>query len=319
MDVQLNLILSRYVFASDRPFGGLQVILVGDWSQLSCEDEFIFETKSWRDLNLTLVLLYENFRQDSDPEFFEVLEKIRWNKVDDQVREFIRKRKGVPTSTPLVIYSTNPAVDMFNNQIAEKRVHKMYAAKGEFEFFDRLPVPWQLRLFVGCEVIMSCNKWEKSHGVHNGTTGIIIELLDSAVLVEFDRVQSGVASKIRLVVTYSDWEFYSGQNTFVVSALPLKFGYAITAHRVQGLTVTKPIFFNGGDVFGYNLAYTVLSRAKRSDQLFIENITAEALAIDPKVIEFNQMVKDVNDERRSDTYYKIIMERIRKGILPFKD
>lgn len=266
-----------------------------------------------------MILLYENFRQESDPEFFQVLEKIRWNRVDDHVLSFLKGRKGTPSSVPLVIYSKNDTVDMFNNQIAEKRIHKMYAAKGDFDYFDKLPVPWQLRLFVGCEVIMSCNKWEKSHGVHNGTTGVIIELLDSSVLVEFDRVQSGVASKIRLVVVYSDWEFYAGQNTFIVSALPLKFGYAITAHRVQGLTVTKPIFFNGGDVFGYNIAYTVLSRAKKAEQLFVENITREALAIDPKVIEFNQMIKDLNDKRRSDTYYKILMERIREGILPFKE
>lgn len=302
-------LLFQYIHGNDRPFGGIQLVCVGDFSQLKIDEEYVFNSKSWKDANFTNVLLRENYRQEKDPEFFEVLEKIRWGRIDGKLMQYLRSLSR-PLSeldeTPIALYSTNLIVDAFNTRIAQSRQNKVYVALGPTEYFDRLPNPAVLKLFVGCRVIMSSNKWQKSHGVFNGSSGIILDLYPKSVLVKF--------GDVHLEVTYAEWEFYGNAGVAVVSMLPLKYGYAITVHRIQGLTVKQPIYFNGGDVFGPSLAYVALSRVETGDKLFLENITEEALKVDETVLEFNKKIKKEDKRLRENGYFKHLIEDFQKKV-----
>lgn len=208
--------------------------------------------------------------------------------------------------TPVVLYSTNALVDAFNLAVAQKRECQFYCAQGLVDLYDRLPNPPQLRLFVGCEVILSSNKWQKSHGVYNGSSGVILALYPTSVLVKFP--------SIHVEIGYAQWEFVVNGKTEVVSMLPLKYGYAITVHRIQGLTVEKNIYFNGGDVFGENIAYVAISRAKTADQLTLENITEEALRVDPQVVQFNKQIRKENKQKRNNGYIKHMISDWQKDL-----
>ncbi len=218
----------------------------------------------------------------------------------------LNKPPDMSQGTPIMLYSTNAMVDAMNYAVAQKKDCQLYSARGLVELYDQLPNPPMLRLFVGCEVILTSNKWQKSHGVFNGSAGLIIALNPSSVLVKF--------SAIHVEIGYAEWEFMYNGKPEIISMLPLKYAYAITVHRIQGLTVEKNIYFNGADIFGENLAYVAISRAKNSDQLTLENITEEALRVDPKVVSFNKKVRKEDKERRHDNYYKRMFENWQKDI-----
>ncbi len=80
--LQMMDLLFRYIHGNELPFGGIQLVFIGDFSQLKIDKELAFESQIWTRINFTNVLLIENWRQEEDPSFFHVLECIRNGKVN---------------------------------------------------------------------------------------------------------------------------------------------------------------------------------------------------------------------------------------------
>ncbi len=77
--------LFQYIHGNTLPFGGIQIICIGDFSQLKIDLEYVFESRAWIQAKFTNVLLVENYRQSEDPLFFKALECIRRGKLDGTV------------------------------------------------------------------------------------------------------------------------------------------------------------------------------------------------------------------------------------------
>lgn len=90
--------LFKYIHGNELPFGGIQLIFIGDFSQLKIDQEYAFESPIWTRAKFTNILLTENWRQDKDPAFFHVLECIRRSKVD---RKLPSRRKDI---SPLLFF-----------------------------------------------------------------------------------------------------------------------------------------------------------------------------------------------------------------------
>ena len=116
------------------PFGGLQVILSGDFFQLppvsDGEARFVFESQSWNRWTFNICYLTKSFRQSSDADLFNILMEIRDGNVSQNSINLLSTRLNVPiagTEKPVRLFSKNIAVDHLNKQELDKLSTKLYS------------------------------------------------------------------------------------------------------------------------------------------------------------------------------------------------
>jgi ATP-dependent DNA helicase PIF1 len=303
---KLNFIF-KYVRNDDRPFGGLQLLLIGDFLQLppvrdivpeGYEDIlFCFETQSWKEANLITVELKTVYRQE-DKQFVDVLNSVRRGDVSEFVDGHLFSRQGISPTCELEPVNLRPAnyeVDDINNQRLNKISSKLYAYKKKIDhsfdevFIERLiktaNIPDVLYLKRGAQVIMRVN-YDVESGIVNGSMGIVRGFQDGKYpIVEFDNGRS-------LTITPYNWELQEYNSEIQesevkarVRQIPLGLAWAITIHKSQGMTIPyvsidcKNIRFEGQ-------GYVALSRAKSLDGLFLENYNSNRFIAHKKAIDF---------------------------------
>lgn len=181
----------RAVRENDKPMGGMQIILFGDFLQLppisrdSYNSNFCFSSGAWEGLNLQTFILQQVFRQD-DAKFIKVLNNLRFGILDEEDQEILESRiqakdKNLATK-PTVLTTHNYKVEKINETELKKipRTEISYAAQyfgapERAEFLKKnCLAPEVLKLKIGAQVMMIKNTYQKE-GIINGSLGIVKE------------------------------------------------------------------------------------------------------------------------------------------------
>ena len=308
---------------STKPFGGVQMILVGDAYQLppivkkeeqeilksSYDGIFFFDSKVMEQIinnnQLIYVELQKVYRQN-DSKFIELLDRVRVNDMQD--KDFalfdskINKDKFTnENKSHIILTTTNVKV----NYINEKRLaalptqSKVYNAvvTGTFAEKER-PTDIALELKVGAQIIFIRN--DKENRYYNGKLGVVKHLGEKFLLIE---TEANNGEKIDVTVHPETWKSVSYKwnktenvieeevlGTFM--QLPVRLAWAITVHKSQGMSFDR-VMADLGNSFETGQVYVALSRCRSLEGLLLSSkIKPQSIIADPRVIEFSKNMSE---------------------------
>jgi hypothetical protein len=295
----------REIKQSSEPFGGMQVVLVGDFFQLppiikpqvgndspimfieERSTRFAYDSPAWERANLSVCYLTEQHRQD-DGEFLALLSAIRRNAfgADHLCRLTSRTvhHDAAPNAAPK-LFSHNVDVDRVNDGIlahlpGEPQVFIM-SSQGPSALASALKKgclsPETLRLKVGAAVMFTKNN--PKEGFVNGTLGVV-EAFDQHHTHPIVRTRSGR----RIEVEPMDWVVEeNGTIRARITQLPLRLAWAITVHKSQGMSLDEAVM-DLRDVFEFGQGYVALSRVRRLSGLHLLGWNERAFQVHPEVL-----------------------------------
>ncbi len=281
--------LRRGVLMEERPFGGLQVIFVGDFFQLppiskNEATKFAFESEAWKDANPVACYLNEQYRQD-DGEFLDLLSAWRHGDLDTLHYEILESRLGkVPKkSVATRLYTHNANVDKVNAESlsvigGSSRVFRMssHGSRGLVETLKAQCLsPEVLELKEGAVVMFTRNNFEA--GYVNGTLGEVTSFSPLGVPIVKTRSGKMIAAE------QQEWAIQDGNKILAkVTQVPLRLAWAITVHKSQGMSLDAAVI-DLSQAFEYGQGYVAVSRVRTLSGLFLEGFNQRALELHPKV------------------------------------
>lgn len=266
-----------------RPFGGIQVVLVGDFYQLPpVKGDYCFESSVWPRLNLETAELVVQVRQAGDPTFQTLLTEIREGVVTPETMSILSNCMGNKLDKKIKytkLYPKNVDVDRINKHFMEKLMEKYGHTSHTFQN----ELKGTVDICIGCQVMITRNLATEC-GIINGTRGVV-ETIDKGSSVVIIRLCSGNSFEVDMVDLLDD------DDVIIATIMPLKLAWATTIHKSQGATIDKLDIDLGGDIFAYGQAYTALSRAVSLDGLRIKAVLRRSFKTDPKVKQFYDDMK----------------------------
>lgn len=327
MDAQLREI--AYGQNEEMPFGGKQIVLVGDFMQLppvvGGNDErkfinerfggaFAFETDLWVAAMFRTVFLKTVHRQSGDTLFKKVLNDLRHGKFEAAAKVLNNHCIGEKTfhTPPVCLCTTNREARAINDaaRLSVKGETRFFSAQVSGRFLEaEFPSEGNMELIVGARVMVLCN--QRNEGVLecvNGDMGTITGFGsedDPEVCVRLDN-----GKNVKIVP--HTWEKYAyvqeispKTNALVMrqsvvgtfEQIPLRLAYAITIHKSQGLSLDCVSLRLGRGCFDHGQLYTALSRCRTLDGLKIDRrLVPEDLIIDEAVVRFHAEMEAQRDE-----------------------
>ena len=283
-----------------RPFGGVQLVLTGDFFQLPpVNGEYCFHSKTWKDLNPFIVELIDQIRQDGDTEFQKILTEARWGNLSN--RSFIRL-STLPVANfgelkPTILYSKNINVDTINEKEYQELL-KTGAREQIYEttysdhrhtktWAEALKIQEKIPLCIGAQVMLTVNL-SVEEGFANGSRGMITDLQDEGPVVLFKNGEQ---------ILLEPWMYIDDDEHIWASSIPLKLAYALTIHKSQSMTIDALSTDLGPNIFEYGQAYVSLSRVRDLKSLKIINILKSSFQAHPDVIKFHHdNIKQENEK-----------------------
>lgn len=276
------------------PWGGLQVIAVGDFAQLPPVEartrvkKWAFSSSVWERSNFQLVNLSKILRT-SDVTYLKILKSVRMGLVTKDVLKFLgdHSDKEIPADNVTRLFPRRAQADNYNlSKLSELDTEKFIFKSiyfGPASYVNRLkqqaPVPDQLFLKKGCLVMLRQND-PKQRWV-NGSTGILLDVNDDGLLIELlqnRRIVSVEKSTFSLLNA-------DGAEVAAVTNYPVNLAYGTTIHKAQGMTLDQ-VVVNLKALWEPGQAYVALSRAKSPEGLYIEDWDEESIFVDSKVQEY---------------------------------
>jgi ATP-dependent DNA helicase PIF1 len=319
------------------PFGGIQLILTGDFLQLPpvSANTFLFEHDVWQEIVSHTVYLKEIVRQ-TDKTLIEVLNKVRVGNIDEQVEEILSSRLDAPIEIgdgilPTVLYSTNAEVDEINDDELEKLTDendemiyeydmevKIYHPKANKDWIiekqiKNCPSPQTLRIAVGAQVMLTWNL-DIDGGLVNGSRGVVTSFVDDIPIVRF-------LNGKEMPMKYNAWPLEEGKNTLLeVIQVPLRLAWSISIHKAQGLTLDC-LLIDLGSIFTYGQAYVALSRSKSLEGLSISSLKFNRFYAHPKAVEYYEMLdgKTVEKKVKKGKCVKKVKKKVKKKTVSSED
>lgn len=295
--------LARNIRKNPLPFGGIQIVMSGDFLQLPPvgQTDFIFESSIWDKVIHKIIYLTVIIRQ-KDSAFTQVLNKIRICEIDDEVSCLLKSREIKYRSDtdilPTMLYSTNAKVDATNdyyyNQLESKEhifhiSYKWWKNIVYKEKYDTVVkfVP-ELTLKVGSQVMHLINLPDGS--LFNGSRGVIKEFIEGAPLVLWHNKTTSLVSVATLDIEEQDDKVMS------YTQIPLKLSWAISIHKSQGCTLDL-VRLNFARMFENGQAYVALSRVRSLNALYIRNLDLNLIKANSKGIKF---YKDLENNSKKE-------------------
>ncbi len=277
----------------DEAFGGLQVVLVGDFFQLPPisnsynTTDFAYKSQTWKSLGLITCYLTEQHRQE-DTELLSLLSAIRRNEVEEMHFEYLESRINPDELAPegvTRLFTKNISVDALNLESLGKLVgmdhtYKMIS-KGKASIVEGLKKgclsPEVLVLKKESVVMFTKNNPQK--GFANGTLGTVT---DFEVGTHYPVVFT--LDGRRIVVEPMDWVIEEdGKIRASISQVPLRLAWAITVHKSQGMSLDAAAM-DLRDVFEYGQGYVALSRVRTLAGIYLKGVNQKSLQVHPEVV-----------------------------------
>jgi ATP-dependent DNA helicase PIF1 len=300
----------QIIRGNDSSFGGVQIILFGDFLQLppisrdfNSEIFFCFESDAWKKANIQTIILNDIFRQ-SDIELIDMLNNLRFGELNKKnielLRECFEKKDNDPSIEATILGTHNAQVETINNNrlaILHTK-EKIYEAtftgnKDKIEFLKKNCIaPETLKVKIDAQVMMLKNTYSKD-GIMNGSIGIVIGYSkNSYPIVRFNNgVELEIKPDIWALEKYDEIE-----GKIILEAemhqIPLMLAWAITIHKSQGMTLDK-IRCDIKRSFAEGQIYVALSRIRSINGLYIESFDINRIKANKKVIEFYRKIENI--------------------------
>ncbi len=285
-----------------RPFGGLQVVLVGDFFQLppvsrgeESDSRFCFESDVWQELAPTVCYLTEQHRQD-DQDFLSMLSAVRSGDYTEEHRRYLQGRVGrheqVIAELPR-LFPHNADVDTINTRELRKLTggerEFLMQSSGPDKFVEALKrgclSPERLILKIGASVM--CTKNNSELGFMNGTLGVV-----SGFSPDNGQPMITTINGQKIIVAPMEWDIEEeGKVRASISQIPLRLAWAMTIHKSQGMSMDAAVI-DLSSCFEFGQGYVALSRVRRLSGLHLLGFNERALQVHPEVLsrdeEFHQ-------------------------------
>lgn len=283
----------RKTMRNTRPFGGKQVVFVGDLFQLppivsNCEQRklltdlyhtdsfFFYKANAIKRMRLVKIEFRKVYRQN-DRDFLHTLDNVRMNNMcDDDLMRLNRYVRPADETDSMIITLTaqNNTADEINRKRLDEIGAKEYLYEGSVsgKFEDKkFPVEMLLRLKVGAQVMFTRNDTQRRWV--NGTLAKVTELADDEISVTLD---SGETYNVPLCTWESVKYTYDKEQKKLIKEVvgeftqyPLRLAWAITIHKSQGMTFDKMTLNLGRCLFTSGQLYVALSRVRSLDGLYL--------------------------------------------------
>ncbi|MBI5469715.1 AAA family ATPase [Candidatus Kaiserbacteria bacterium] len=305
----------------EQPFGGLQVIFVGDFFQLPPVSRgemarFAFDSASWREANPVVCYLSEQHRQE-DGAFLGLLDAVRRGDVEDEHYELLQSRMKKPGKEVATrLHTHNAEADRINDDSLAKVEGKMkvfeMTSRGAKTLVDALKQnclsPETLRLKEGASVMFTRNNFEQ--GYANGTLGTVISFANSGLPIV--RTKRG-----EVTVEEAMWEMMDGNKILAkITQIPLRLAWAITVHKSQGMSLDAAII-DLSRAFEFGQGYVALSRVRSLEGLYLEGFNNRALIMHPTIVEQDRIFRSKSEaaKRRIQSIEREEREMLEKNFL----
>ena len=305
--------ICRHMKNSDAPFGGLQIILCGDFFQLppvarfgEPAAKFAYESSIWKEANFKICYLEEQHRQ-TDSAFLKVLNEIRKNRLSDEGMKHLLSRKKYQGGTlirkvePTRLHTHNIDVDLINQQELQKlhgqqREYQM-DSKGRKPLIDSLKksclAPDVLKLKVGAKVMFVKNNFEE--GYVNGTLGKIIAF-------DYDGPIVQTLSGKNIHVKHASWSIEEdGKAKATIDQYPLRLAWAITVHKSQGMSLDA-VEVDLSKSFEKGMGYVALSRVRSLEGLTLLGLNEISVQVRGEVLDFDEELREISNKHLAEMH-----------------
>ncbi|NXX39673.1 PIF1 helicase, partial [Tricholaema leucomelas] len=294
--------VARAVRKRDEPFGGIQLIICGDFLQLPpvCkaneETKFCFQARSWRKcihINMELT----EVRRQTDKTFVSLLSAVRLGRCTEEVTRLLMQtaanrseRDGI-LATRLCTHKDD--VEITN----ERRLQQLSGELHSFEALDsdpmlaklidaQCPVGGRVELKLGAQVMLAKNL-DVSQGLVNGARGVVVGFENEQKGLPKVRFLCGVTQVIKM----EKWVFKGASGIHLSrQQLPLKLAWAISIHKSQGMSLDC-VEISLSRVFESGQAYVALSRARSLAGLRVLDFDPKVVRADPSVLQFYRQLR----------------------------
>ncbi len=315
-------LVCREIKQNPVPFGGIQVVLVGDFFQLppivkndfrelkqssllaevglpQTKGRFAYDSNAWARAGLVVCYLSEQHRQD-DADFLSLLSGVRANKVSEDHMRMMRERQIEHEDMPeniTKLFSHNFDVDRINNaelfKIEEEAKIFRMTSSGSEKLVETIKKgclsPENLELKVGAVVV--CTKNNQKERYVNVTLGVV-QGFDEFSNYPIIKTKNGHT----ITITPMDWTVEeNGKIRAQITQVPLRLAWSMTVHKSQGMSLDAAVM-DLSQVFEYGQGYVALSRVRRLSGLYILGINEHALKVSPEILNQDIAFKQKSDE-----------------------
>ncbi|MFZ2621288.1 MAG: AAA family ATPase [Minisyncoccia bacterium] len=301
--------ICRQMKRSEKPFGGMQIILCGDFFQLPpvtrgdvLESEFAYKAESFLASKFTICHLSEQYRQ-KDNVYLSILNQIRENKVSPKTIELLKARFNKDPDTggeSTRLYTHNIDVDIVNKKhldliSGETKSYSM-SSKGSSGLTLSLKKsclsPETLELKKGARVMFTKNHSEG--GYVNGTLGVVSDFNSYGDPIV--RTNSGMTFSVQP----QSWKIEEeGKVKAEISQLPLRLAWAITVHKSQGMSLDA-MEVDLSKSFVKGMGYVALSRVRSLSGMKLLGFNDMSLEVDPEVLDMDKKFQEMSNTSRFD-------------------
>lgn len=286
----------KAIHKTEDPFGGIQVVLVGDFFQLPPVSRggvarFAFEAEAWKNADFEVCYLTEQHRQ-ADPVFTGLLRAMRFGEMTAEQVGIVESRlSGEPS--PVNLFTHNADVDSMNEARlkdlpGELRTYNMMSSGNQYAV-DTLKKnclsPEQLNLKKDAVVMFTSNRPDL--GYVNGTIGTVDGFGTDGPRIKL--FGGGTVYPER-----NSWKAYDERKEVKASItqFPLRLAWAITVHKSQGMSLDSAAI-DLSKAFEYGHGYVAISRVRSLEGLHLVGIGPNAFKVNPKVLEQDKIFREI--------------------------